>query len=181
MRGKIEDKKKYSYSLQIKCGSTGVFFSTVCYCWLSLSPLLFVCTPCSRGQPGKWAYWNSVYPRGGHPGVLLPAQLLLQEDDRERASGRTTSLTWSSSPRPSPPASSTARTPRGASERTLLLVHFGWRRFFQSCWCLKVPTFDEFLGARKMLSPGTTTGTPSTTRQHPSTAICSNRFKPPSI
>ena len=85
MRGKIEDKKKYSYSLQIKCGSTSMFFSTVCYCWLSLSPLLFVCTPCSRGQPGKWAYWNSVYPRGGHPGVLLPAQLVLKEDDRQRA------------------------------------------------------------------------------------------------
>ena len=71
----------YHYELS---GSTGMFSSTVCYC-LSLSPLLFVCTICSRGQEGKWAYWNSLYPRGGHPGVLLPPQLLLQEDDRERA------------------------------------------------------------------------------------------------
>ena len=53
--------------------------------WLSLSLLLYVCTSCSRHKQGEGAYWNSVYPRGGHPGVLLPPQLLLQEDDRERA------------------------------------------------------------------------------------------------
>ena len=169
------EKEKQNYSNCCKLWEhTGMFFSTVCY-RLSLSPLLFVCTQCSRGQEGEWAYWNSVYPRGRHSRVLLPAQLLLQEDDRERAlHHRGEQLSRRQTLHTLP-----CRLPAALRGHHRVQV----REQYSLFWKIKLlmeTIFSKFESnnfQRNISSADITTGIPLTTLQHPSTATCSNRSK----
>ena len=151
-------------------------------CAITTSVACTHCTCCSRGGAGSWSCWNSLsrFPsrfswfaqkyhssskfsnsRGGHPRVLLPAQLVLEEDDRERAlHHRREQLPRGQALHPLP-----------GSLPAALWGHYGMQ-VRQSCFYKELSIICKL-----HFSAGTTTGTPSTTLRRHSTATYSNRFE----